>query len=123
MKSDVDIRPGGAALGVPFDTDSPLFAGTHRSNRVLSAVTRPRKRTDPFFIAALLGAVASLAFMWIPSVNIALAGAALIIALIGYRRYFSYKHRSRYAGLWINYIATVIGIIGLVTGFRVTAFL
>lgn len=47
MKSDVDIRPGGAALGVPFDTDSPLFSGMHRSNRVLSVVTRPRKRNRP----------------------------------------------------------------------------
>ena len=80
------------------------------------------KRTDPLCIAALLLAVASLAFTWMPSYNVSLAGVALIASLLGYHRFFSYKHRGRYGGLWINYIATAIGICGLVAGFGLTAF-
>jgi hypothetical protein len=78
------------------------------------------RRTDPYFLVALVLGLASLAFAWVPSVDLGLAGLALIVALLGYNRYFGYKQRGRYGGLWVNYLATVAGIVGLVIGFHIT---
>lgn len=87
---------------------------------------RPRfrwsRRTDPYFITALLLAAASLAFLWAPRYNVLLAGASLIVSVLGYRRFFSYKHRGRYGGLWVNYVATAAGLCGLVAGAGLPAF-
>lgn len=81
------------------------------------------KRTDPYFLAAFVLGAASLVFAWMPRIDLGLAGVAIIVSLLGYQRYFSYRQRGRYRGLWINYLATVIGVVGLVMGFRFTPFL
>lgn len=103
------------------DSDSSWPESPAR-RRVFGLPALGAKRTDPLFIAALLLAVASLAFAWMPRYNVSLAGIALIASLLGYQRFFSYKHRGRYGGLWINYLATAIGACGLVAGFGLTAF-
>ena len=81
------------------------------------------KRTDPYFLVAFILGAASLAFAWMPRVDPGLAGAAIIVSLLVYRRYFSYRQRGRYKGLWINYLATVTGMVGLAMGFHFTPFL
>lgn len=91
----------------------PAKAGKHR--------TLSGKRTDPFYLVALLLSIASLVFTWVPDYNVSLAGFGLIFSLIGYQRFFSYRYRSRYRGLWINYIATAMGVCGLIAGIGVKA--
>jgi hypothetical protein len=91
--------------------------------RTFGLVKLGAKRTDPLFLVALICAVASLAFSWAPRYNVSLAGAALITSLLGYQHYFSYRHRGRYGGLWLNYLATAVGICALVAGIGITAFI
>lgn len=81
------------------------------------------KRTDPFYLAALLLSVSSLCFAWAPGYNVSLAGLGLTVALLGYRRFFGYRYRSRYRGLWINHLAAAVGIVMLVLGMRANAII
>ncbi len=111
---------GATMVGAP-DSDSAWPERPAR-RRAFRLPALGAKRTDPLFITALLLAAASVAFAWMPRYNVSLAGAALIASLLGYMRFFSYKHRGRYGGLWMNYIATAIGISGLVAGLGLTAF-
>jgi hypothetical protein len=117
-----DIHPMGGALRVASDTDSTWPVRQWRGGFLPRAGSLCAGRVDPLFIAALLCAIASVTLTWLPRYNVALAGTALIMALLGYQRHFSYKHRGRYRGLWINYLATAIGICGLIAGFGLTAF-
>ena len=81
------------------------------------------QRTDPYFLVAFILGAASLVFAWMPRLDLGLAGAAIIVSLLGYQRYFSYRQRGRYKGLWVNYLATVAGMVGLAMGFHFTPFL
>ena len=114
------VRPGGAALGMTFQQEEahPVTLGDRMVAYGSIAVTT--KRTDPYFLVALVLGMSFLAFAWMPRIDLVLAGLALIVSLLGYNRYFGYKQRGRYGGLWVNYLATVAGIVGLVIGFHFT---
>jgi hypothetical protein len=115
------IRSGGAALGVAFPQEGPQPVTLHDRMMAYGTIAVTTRRTDPYFLVALVLGLTSLAFAWMPRIDLGLAGLALIVALLGYNRYFGYKQRGRYSGLWVNYLATVAGIVGLVIGFHFTS--
>lgn len=75
-------------------------------------------RVDRLYIAAVFFAWLSIFFFWIPKMNILLCCIALVVAGIGFYRYFRYP--GQYGGVWINIIATVVGLLSLVLAIRVT---
>jgi hypothetical protein len=72
--------------------------------------------TDPVYLVALVLAISSAAFFWVPDLGVILAGCALLAAVYGYQRFI--RHRSRHGGLWINVLATVVALYGLMIGAR-----
>jgi Double zinc ribbon len=112
----------GVQTALDCDAANAWPPSEHRK-RSFGLVSLGAKRTDPLFLAALLCAVASLVFSWAPRYNVSLACVALSFSLMGYQHYFSYKHRGRYGGLWLNYLATVVGTCALVAAVGVSAFI
>lgn len=111
VKTQLAEEPGVGGAGVEAACAWPVNV---ERQRLLSG-----KRADPYYLVAFLFSLASLVFIWAPSYNVTLAGAGLVSALLGYRRFFSYRYRSRYRGIWINYLATGLGAFGLVAGMGV----
>ncbi len=124
--SRLELQSSAGDLGVEpgfgYDTAN-AWPPSRQRKRSFGLVSLGARRTDPLFLVALLCAFASLAFSWAPRFNVSLACVALSFSLMGYQHYFSYKHRGRYGGLWLNYLATVVGICALVAAVGVSAFL
>jgi ribosomal protein L37E len=115
------VYTGRSWLDLSFSAQEPVAAEVEPQDAACDN-DEYSKRTDPYFLAAFVLGAASLLFTWMPNVGLGLAGAAIIVALLGYQRYFSYRQRGRYKGLWVNYLATVAGIVGLAMGFHFTPF-
>jgi hypothetical protein len=113
--------PGRSWLDLAFSAQEPVPA-TGKAQDATCEHDEYSRRTDPYFLVAFVLGAASLLFAWMPNIGLGLAGTAVIVALLGYRRYFSYRQRGRYKGLWVNYLATVAGIAGLAMGFHFTPF-
>lgn len=120
------------AYGDVFQTSSP-FAYAHGDSPAAwrGGGEAPHKRlikgswrlealrlTDRVYLVALVLAISSAAFFWIPNLGVVLAGCALITTVYGYHRFI--RHRNRYSGLWINALATVVALYGLMIGARWT---
>lgn len=69
---------------------------------------------DPVYILAFLLAGTSAAFSFVQPLGLVLAGAGLVMALVGYNRNF--KHMHSYSGFWMNIAASIIGVYGLAVG-------
>ncbi len=116
------ITAGNKWLDVAFQAQEAVPVTPETQNQIPECGTY-FKRTDPYFLVAFILGAASLVFAWMPRLDLGLAGAAIIVSLLGYQRYFSYRQRGRYKGLWVNYLATVAGMVGLAMGFHFTPFL
>lgn len=120
---DADLRASSGALEVDLESDCAWPPAAVCPARTLRSGGSARRHTDPVFMAAFALGLASIVFYWVAVADVALAGAALILSTLGYHRHFSYKHRGRYSGLWLNLFATALGVTGLIAGYGVTAFL
>lgn len=70
-------------------------------------------RMDPYSIAAAGMAVFTICFYWVPNLGAVLALVGLVLAGIGFYRYFT----TDYGHLWLLILSTVILVAGLMFGF------
>lgn len=87
-----------------------LIRGSLRLSRLLDM------HVDPFYLAALVLALSSGVLFWLPAVSVPVAGAALVASGLGYRRRL--RLGNKYAGLWVNVLASLVGLYALASGMQ-----
>lgn len=104
--------PGSRARPASAATPPPA-AGARKKELWMSG-----PKMDGWYVAAISVAILSGMFFWVPKVNIGVSFIALVLAGVGFIRY--YKAPGEYGHVWVNVVAAVLALITLVVAIKVT---